>query len=348
MTRQVEYSRPTTGSVDVDTYGTIVTTTNANAAVGTAASFAGYDRETTWTYDKLNRKTSESKRNLEYAPNTTGALVPVFNGVQTTTYGYDVLGNQVLTRSIDPVAGGNIDTYTGYDVLGRVVTVAKPSRDVGTGVVRTPLTLMKRDANGNLIQQIEYYYGASSVPTDGTAATAASPNTTLDRTSTMVVDNRGNAIRTRDATDADRYASYNARGDIAKEWQGVFNAMTAGTTADDVTETIVKLYKYDAVGQTTQVLESQRYNGSSTDVVTRVAEYNAFGEITYKYNLGTADAQKQFFDYDQAGVSGARTAATASSRSTCMTWRAMPRSSCAPMAPRTSPATARISTRAAR
>ena len=238
--------------MDVDTYGTIVTTTNSNAAVGTAASFAGYDRETTWTYDKLNRKTSESKRNLEYAPNTAGVLVPVFNGVQTTTYGYDVLGNQILTRAINPVDGSNIDTYTGYDVLGRVVTVAEPSRDVGTGTVRTPLTLMKRDAHGNLIQQIQSYYGASSVPTDGTAATAASPNATLDRTTTMVVDSRGNAVRTRDATDADRYASYNARGDMAKEWQVVFNPMTPATTTDDVTETIVKLYRYDAVGQTTR------------------------------------------------------------------------------------------------
>ena len=300
VTRAVEYARPTTGAADVDTYGTIVTTTAAGQPAGSVDSFAGYDRETTAVYDKLNRKTSESKRNLEYSSISAGTLSTQYNGAQTTTFGYDVLGNQILTRSINPVDGTFMNTYTGYDVLGRVVTVAQPVRDIGNGQNRLPLTQMRRDAHGNLIQQIEYYYGGGTVPTDGTAATAATPTPTRDRTTTMVVDNRGNAIRTRDATDADRYASYNARGDIAKEWQVVTNAMGAGT-ADDVSETIVKLYRYDAVGQTTQVIESQRFNGASTDTATRVAEYNAFGEITYKYNAGTADAQKQFFDYDQAG-----------------------------------------------
>jgi hypothetical protein len=40
-----------------------------------------------------------------------------------------------------------------------------------------------------------------------------------DRTTTIVLDKQGHALRTRDATGADSYASYNIRGDIAKEWQ---------------------------------------------------------------------------------------------------------------------------------
>jgi YD repeat-containing protein len=349
LTRQVEYARATTGTVDYTTYGTIVTTTNANAAVGTVASFAGYDRETTWTYDKLNRKTTESKRNLEYAPNTTGALSPRFDGVQTTTYGYDVLGNQILTRRINPVDGSNIDTYTGYDALGRVVSVAEPARDVGTGVVRTPLTQMKRDAHGNLIQQIEYYYGAGSVPTDGRAATAATPSASLDRTTTIVVDNLGNAIRTRDATNADRYASYNVRGDAAKEWQVVFNPMTPGTTADDTTQTIVKLYKYDEVGQTTQVIESQRYSGTTG------ADTSPGSPITTpsaRSSTSTTSARpmrrSNTSTTTRPAACGAPTAAMASSRSTCTTWRAMPRSSCAATARPTSRATTSTSMPAAR
>ncbi len=47
--------------------------------------------------------------------------------------------------------------------------------------------------------------------------------------------------------------------------------------------------------------ESQRYNGASTETVTRVADYNAFGEITSKYNLGRWTAERQYFDYDPAG-----------------------------------------------
>ena len=58
LTSQIEYARPTTGAVDVDTFGTIVVSANGNAE--------GDDRETRWTYDKLNRKVSETKVNLEY------------------------------------------------------------------------------------------------------------------------------------------------------------------------------------------------------------------------------------------------------------------------------------------
>ena len=297
LKRQVEYARPTTGTVNYDSYGTIVVTTNALYAAGSAESFAGYDREITIGYDKLNRKITETRLNLEFGSiNGGGVLSPSYTGTQTTSYGYDALGN--LTKTSDTYGA---TSFTFYDVLGRVVAVAGAARDVGQAAPKISFTRMQRDAHGNLVQQIEYYNGLAAnvfgaTPPAAPALPATPATHAEDRTTTILVDLQGNALRTRDATGAERNASYNVRGDVAKEWQVVTNAGFSSS------ETIVKIYRYDAVGQTREVLETHRSNGVNTpDSVTRMAEYNAFGEITYKYNAGTTDAQKQYFDYDQAG-----------------------------------------------
>lgn len=302
LTRTIEYARPTTDTVDYNSYGTIVTTTISNAPIGSAESFEGYDRETSYAYDKLNRKISETKLNLEYSSvDGSGALTTAYNGSQTTHYGYDVLGN--LTKVSDT---SGATTYTFYDVLGRSIAVAAPARDLGLGTQLIAYTRMLRDAHGNLVQQIEHYNGLAAnvfgaTPADAPALPDAPAVDGNDRTTTILVDAQGNALRTRDASGADRYASYNIRGEIAKEWQVVVNPNVSDLPSDDIVETIVKLYRYDAVGQTIEVVESQRYNGANTETVTRVAEYNAFGEIIYKYNSGTAFEEREYYDYDNAG-----------------------------------------------
>src|SRR6185295_1028567 len=126
LTRQIEYARPTTGTADLTTFGTMVTSANGTAQ--------GDDRETRFTYDTLNRKLTETKFNIEYSYlDSNQALQTSFTGAQTTTYGYDVLGNQTMVRVTNPVDGSNIDSYTWYDVLGRAVATAVPRRDVGNG-----------------------------------------------------------------------------------------------------------------------------------------------------------------------------------------------------------------------
>lgn len=294
LTSKIEYARPTTGTPDVDTYGTIVTSANGNAA--------GDDRQTNYAYDKLNHKVSETIVNLEYSRiDSSGNLATAFTGAQTTTYGYDALGNQTRVTVVNPADGSNINTYTFYDVLGRAIAIAQPTRNPGLGAAVTPYSRLLRNANGDLVQQIEYYDSLATAPVEGTLPNAPAGNATLNRITTMQVDAQGHAIRTRDATSADRFASYNIRGDVAKEWQVVVNPYISSATTDDITETKVTVYRYDSVGQQTQVMETQRYNGSSTQSVTRIADYNAFGEIIAKYNQGATLADKQYFDYDQAG-----------------------------------------------
>lgn len=304
LTSKIEYARPTTGAVDYNSYGTIVTTTKSNAPIGSDESFEGYDRETSYAYDKLNRKISETRHNLEYTSiDDYGVLTTAYDGSQTTHYGYDALGN--LTKVSDTTGA---TTYSFYDVLGRIIAVAEPARDLGGQATQLiAYKRMLRDAHGNLVQQIEHYNGLAAdvfgaTPPDAPALPVGPAAHANDRTTTIVVDAQGNALRTRDANGADRYASYNIRGDIAKEWQVVVNPNVSNSPSDDITETIVKLYRYDAVGQTTEVIESQRYNeNASTETVTRVAEYNAFGEIIYKYNSGTAFDEREYYDYDRAG-----------------------------------------------
>ncbi len=311
LTRQVEYARPTTGTLDYTTFGTINFTTNATHAVpapsvsGTPDVFQGYDREVTYTYDRLNRRVTENKRNIEYATlNSPTGVSPGYSGIQTTTYGYDVLGNQTMVKD----ALGAM-TFTFYDTLSRVVGVAQPSRELGLGAAvtglwpttaRIPFTRMARDAYGNLVQTVEYYrgldgtaFGATPPPAPALPATPASHAD--DRTTTIVVDKQGHTVRTRDATGADSYASYNTRRDVVKQWQPVTNAITGAS------EAIVKIYRYDSMGQQTQLLESQRFNGAGTDFVTRMSEYNGFGEIVAQYNSGTVEAEKEYFDYDATG-----------------------------------------------
>jgi len=99
----------------------------------------GYDRETTFTYDKLNRKSIETRLNVEYSYTTTqysGArlLVPrwprprVIRRQRTLT---DAVGNQT-SSTVNNVLVNNTatsaTTYNYYDTLGRLIAIAAPSR----------------------------------------------------------------------------------------------------------------------------------------------------------------------------------------------------------------------------
>ena len=295
LERKIEYARPRTGTLDTTTYGTIVTTTRHDAP----NNAAGYDRETSYGYDQLNRKISETKVDVEYST-LSGTTVANNFGDQVTRFDYDALGNVTV------VTDQNLaKTYTYYDALGRVIAIAEPARDPGNGSTLIPYARMFRDAHGNLVQQINYGGGATSIPSNGALPTAATPPVgTPNRVTTLLLDSHGRAIRTRDASGAERFASYDARGKLAKEWQVATNAGDPNTTADDTSETLVTIYRYDRVGRQLEVLEPQRHTSNGTVNVHSTVKYNAFGEVTEKGIDDPATTQterQEFFDYDQAG-----------------------------------------------
>ncbi len=280
LTRQVEYARPVAAGWTTSSYGTPLVTTPG----GSPGHLAGYDREARFAYDQLDRKISQTRYNVEYAT-VSGSTTTTAIGNPTTTFGYDEVGNQ--TRVSDH---SGATTYTYYDVLGRTRAITEPVRDRGDSNSLRPLVVMGRDAFGNLVQELRYANGAASADAEGFTPAAAATGPSGDRLTLLRVDSHGNVVQVQDATGRQRHASYDARGEIAKEWQPV-------TDADGVLEVLVTIHQYDKLGRRVAMIEPQKL-GTVNVVVTTQSEYNAFGEITRR---GTDNGWQEYFEYDKAG-----------------------------------------------
>lgn len=282
LKRQVEYARAlSAGSWSPSGYAAPIVTTRATAP----DSPTGYDRETVFAYDRLNRKTGEIRVNVEYSE-VGGQTVTARLGDRTTSFGYDALGNQTQRTEANGAT-----TYTYYDKLGRVIAIAEPTRDAyvsdSATVSLTPLVELSRNAHGNIVRERRAAGGATSA--NAQSYTAAAP-VAADRITHIRVDRQGHALQTVDPTGANRYASYTVRGEVAKEWQPV-------TNADGALDMLVTIREYDSLGRESRVIEPQTL-GAATLIVQRTVEYNAFGEIIFKGGQG---GQQEYFEYDQAG-----------------------------------------------
>jgi YD repeat-containing protein len=194
------------------------------------------DRRTDFSYDRLNRKVMERRVGVEFTASAKSTVVN--RGNLDTTYTYDDIGN---TTSVTDAS--NETTYTYHDALGRVRAVVAPAQDI-EGTFKRPLSTFLRDAHGNVLVKTDFANGASAANSSTFTAGVTSAN---DRTERALYDSLGRAVQVTDATSADRYTSYNNRGQVAKEWQAV-------TDADGATKTIFKAYKYDAVGNQTHII----------------------------------------------------------------------------------------------
>ncbi|HEY4210838.1 MAG TPA: LysM peptidoglycan-binding domain-containing protein [Steroidobacteraceae bacterium] len=301
LTDKIEYALKPSGTVDINGYGAINSSNQTNFPNGSAN---GYDRETRYTYDQLNRLVQQKFVGVQYTQvsGSAGSLTstPQFAD-QLTQYTYDALGNQTsVTQN-----GGT--TFTYYDVLGRTIAVAGPARDRGDGTSITPLTLMKRDVFGNLVQQTVYAAGAAGTVTTGSLPTYAALTPNLDRTTQMWVDVNGDVLQTEqlfDTNGADQivgttiehYASYDSRGNLAKEWQIATNSADPNISA--TTDAIETIYTYDARGNQTAVIQPQQL-GTTNVVSHQRSHYNAFGEIDTK-SLDNGTPAVHYY-YDQGG-----------------------------------------------
>lgn len=280
LTELVEYANPVGGTWT--TAGHAAPVPNEND-----------DRKTVYAYDRLDRKVTETRKDIEFSTAATGTST---RGDMTTLYGYDAVGNQTQVTDAD----GNT-TYTYYDAMGRTRAVAAPARSSTlSGGSLTPLTVFRRDAYGNVLVQVEHANGASLA--DASGFVAAAPDA-ADRTTLASYDGHGRAIQTTDAAGASEFFSFDAYGHVAKNWRPV-------TGLDAVTRTSFTVNTYDKLGQLLEARTPastslyQEGIGLSTatqaqaGVVTTSAEYNAFGEVTRK---GTQGDWQEYFDYDNAG-----------------------------------------------
>ncbi|MET3517893.1 YD repeat-containing protein, partial [Pseudacidovorax sp. 1753] len=137
----------------------------------TIAADANNDRKTTYAYDRIGQKTSETRVNVEYsaASNATST-----RGNLTTSYAYDAVGN--LLRTANP--NGDV-SYSYYDALGRVTATASLVNAAGN---LTAVTKYQRDAYGNAVSQTQthvYKTSASADPLASVGTTSLAPNQVL-------------------------------------------------------------------------------------------------------------------------------------------------------------------------
>ncbi|MDQ0045676.1 LysM peptidoglycan-binding domain-containing protein [Variovorax boronicumulans] len=154
------------GNVSVRTeYAKAVASWNAASAPVTPPTTtvdAINDRKTSYVYDRMGRKLSETRASVEYSASTNGTSA---RADLVTSYAYDAVGN--LTRTTD-AAGGT--TYSYYDALGRVRATASPSSANGN---LTAVTKFQRDAYGNVVVKTETHVYKSSAAADALVAPGA-------------------------------------------------------------------------------------------------------------------------------------------------------------------------------
>ena len=254
------------------------------------------DRTTIYSYDLANRKTSETRVNVEYSTASDGTSA---RGNLTTTYGYDSVGN--LTRTTDPLSHS---TYSYYDALGRVTAVASPDRSSTVdGSVLIPLTQFRRDAYGNVTVKIDYANSASNV---SNITYARGNSSVLDHITLTQYDSHGSATQIADANGVNHFMSYDAAGHLAKQWQGI-------SGNDGITHTSFTVFQYDALGNQTDIFAPASTSVVSGNTIINISQqaaglvrtqmvYNGFGDMVKRGTYTGATPQLQeYFDYDNAG-----------------------------------------------
>ncbi|MEA3064796.1 MAG: hypothetical protein QOJ27_1242, partial [Sphingomonadales bacterium] len=200
-------------------YGTAVAV--PATAGGTApAAPAGEYRETTYTYDKLNRLLTSSVANLRTgAWNGTAYATGV--GTVTTTNAYDSSGNLIKTTD----ANGGI-TYFYYDKAGRKIASIDPE---------AYLTFLTLDAEGNVTQE------------ERLVTKVTSPSTTSNPSVLHVVLGGDQADRiTQFAYDKNGRRISETRLNVAVGYVGVLGGLTTGVASSALQ------YAYNGLGQVTQ------------------------------------------------------------------------------------------------
>ena len=258
------------------------------ATASSPADPLGADRITRWSYDALNRRTSQTRVDIAYHTATSAGIESHVDD-DVTSFEYDALGNLVCTTD----ANGS-RTFAYYDVLGRQRATAAPAKDAGNGSTLIPLVTMKYDAFGNLVEKRAYASGASlATAVDFTATTSDQ-----DRVSQSLFDARDLMLQTEDSAGQSIFYSYDEGGRVGRMWTPLADSALSGFDAADVT-----VYSYDQLGRqavTTRIYQDFDSDGHPGFPVEKYAytDYNAFGEVVSRSD---DDELSEHFAYDQAG-----------------------------------------------
>jgi YD repeat-containing protein len=269
---------------NVRVYGTLVAlpAEGGSKAEAPGVPSGGY-RETTFTYDNLNRMLTSA---------VTGVNSYIFDGANyvlqatnlTTLYQYDANGNVVKLTD----ANGNA-TFSYYDKLGRKTAQADSNRY---------LTTWAYDSEGNVLTE-KRSANQAAAPVVGTVP-AVVADAVNDRTTTFIYDRNGNRTRetrsavlvhngsggTSSVSAAINYL-YNGLGQVVRKTEG---------TGDQIN------YTYDAGGRLTteQRAAFTAFDGSA---VTPTVDYfyNGIGNLSRTVAAGAGDAAARVTTYTYDG-----------------------------------------------
>ena len=276
-------------------YANAKTGTWSATSLGVAPTLSANDRSTSCTYDRLNRKSTET-RLVDYSLADDGI---VSGHSLTSSWGYDAAGNVIRTTD---AAGAS--TYREYDALGRLRAVIAPARSSTIdGSTLTPITEYSYDAFDNATVVAQRANSATGVSEFAGVWTATGVNgyavaaAAGDRITRTMYDGGGHVVQVDDpmAATASFHSTinrYDADGRLAYTFHKV-NASDGDTVGYKVDQG----YRFDAKGQMLASIASAGI-GSTLREVTTNFKYNAFGEMTGK---GIGGSFQEFYSYDNNG-----------------------------------------------
>jgi YD repeat-containing protein len=254
-------------SREFDAFGNVIAVTEYaepwDEQAGTLPAINERDRTTRYTYDAHNRKTSETRVNVQYSVASDGTVTT--SGL-TTTYTYDAVGN--LLSTTDPL---DHTSQTTYDALGRVTS---------TSGAQAASVSFVRDAVGNVIALNQG-----------------------DRVTLTMYDSHGRAIQIAKADSVNEFRSYDARGLLGRSWQSVGSEESGTQVLFTAYQYdalgrrthVISPASSSALSVSNAALAVQQ----SAGMVVQDLEYNAFGEVISKGTNGYAEREK--YAYDNAG-----------------------------------------------
>lgn len=202
----------------------------------------GETRETTYTYDRLNRLKTSTLVQVRTG-RWDGANYQAWIGDLTTSYDYDANGN--IVRTID-ANGGTVFTY--YDRLNRKFDQVDQEMHA---------TSWRYDAEGNVVHERRW---ANKVPYAGLDTWHWPPFSAADRVTDFGYDRNGRrTVEVRRGVEA-----YNTNG-----WGGL----------DRTTSDAEIRYEYNGLGQVTRKVEATAWNAENVDQHQILYTYDGAGRL---------------------------------------------------------------------
>ncbi|WP_235364764.1 LysM peptidoglycan-binding domain-containing protein [Sphingomonas sp. ERG5] len=259
----------------------ITATVTTDTAVGTLAGLAGTstdDRTTTFEYDLMGRRTSETR--LGVAAGTVDAAGGLTTGTANARieYSYNALGEALSKKE----ANGDVTTWN-YDGMGRQIA------ELGTAHV---------NQNGATVQQrTEYSYNGLSDVVRIRVFDANGNSGGEEHIATSSYGAGGRLLSSTDANNNVRSYRYDAGGRVIAE---LYNRTTTDGTITTIENDAVT-YRYDILGRLIYQSIARKAPAASSwtfDLDSTQIRYNAYGEITGR---GMNGQWQESYDYDATG-----------------------------------------------